>query len=176
MLFKRFSIHTLLTVHMDRITGLSLSMCVWVSKGMPSPAPSPRVSGKLKSNLTVWSHRGMLLWELMSGWLVWLKDPAALMFLSCQVDNHQSGHRHKHTDLISAIVSCIQQDIWDKTSVGKQQCMWMCFVRAWNYLDYCVFLLGLKANSVLNVFQTLSWFEDLKKFSGNFAGTNELKV
>lgn len=40
MLLKPFSIHTLLTVQMDMITGLSLSVCVWVSKGMPSPPES----------------------------------------------------------------------------------------------------------------------------------------
>lgn len=66
--------------------------------------------GKLESK--GWSHMGnAVLCELMSGSLVWLKAPAALMSLTCQLDNHQSGHRHKHADLISAIVSCIQQAI-----------------------------------------------------------------
>lgn len=113
-----FSLYShIIDSQMDMITGLSLSVCVFGSlKGMPPPAPSPRVSGAAAAvnwRVTSWSDLtgeccSVRADERLDGLI---KGSRRSDVSHVSVDNHQSGHRHKHADLISAIVSCIQQAI-----------------------------------------------------------------
>lgn len=84
-------------------------------KAMPPPTPSHRVSG---AAAVIWR---VTSWSDLTGECCSVRADERLDGLikgsrrsdvsHVSVDNHQSGHRHKHADLISAIVSCIQQAI-----------------------------------------------------------------
>lgn len=108
LFFSLFTHNWLIDGYDYRAVTVRVCLCVCFGFWKLCPQSLWCSGSKLESKLMVWSHMGnAVLCELMSGSLVWLKAPAALMFLTCQLDNHQSGHRHKHIDPISAIVSRI---------------------------------------------------------------------